>query len=130
MDITNLRILRKNLEAFIKADARSITLYRKVKVDSGAGSWVWSDSAEMINPQTFRLVPQKRRLSDLIENTQDGPIPSIQYVLVGYWDANVSRGDEFSINGTHYRVVAIEPHTNERAFTDRVVAQLEVRDAG
>lgn len=127
MDITNVRALRRVMGAFIRADLRMVSLSRKKKIDSGAGSWVWGD-AQTLPPQPFRLVPMKRRLSDLTSDTQDGRIPAIDYVLVGQWNADILVGDEFTLNSTQYKIVGIEPHTNERSHTDRVVAQLEVRD--
>lgn len=127
MDQRMTKALRKVMTEFIKADGRSIRLQRPSLERTPTGGFrkaAWEVKPE----QTFRLVPYKRRLTDLVKQMADGEIPHILYVLVGYWDADVERMDEFELDGAYYRVMGLEPHTAVESITDRKVAQLVVLD--
>lgn len=127
MDRKALPLLRKNLKEFIKADPREITLQRVEKVPTDNGSWIEGDPEE-IDPQIFRIVPMKRRLSNLEVDTQDGDIPLADFVLVGFWNADCQADDEFDLNGDKYKVVQVEPKINEdRSKADRLVVQVTMR---
>lgn len=126
MEIGALPILRRNLSAFISADPVSIVLTRSTQVKTLAGGTT-KGMPVSLPPQQFRLVPFKRRLSNEIQNTQDGNLKLASYVLVGRYNVDVQRGDEFDHNGESYTVVDIEPKTNDRLNTDRVSCSLEIR---
>jgi len=127
MDKQGLKILRKNLDAFIKADPVQITLSRPTQVDTGNGGWK-PGIPLTLNPQQMRLVPFKRRVSDDVQNTQDGQLMLATYILVGRYNVDAQKGDEFSHNDVNYRIHSVEPKSNDRANTDRVTLVLEVRD--
>jgi len=127
MDATMTQALRKVMGAFIKADGRSIVLMRPTFSTTPTGGYVKGDYSTL-DAQIFRLVPYKRRLTDLTTSKADGEIPLLPYVLVGAFDSDVERMDEFTLDGVFYRVQGIEPHTNDRVRTDRVVAQLIALD--
>lgn len=127
MDKRGLKILRRNLDAFIKADPIEVTLSRPTKVDAGNGGWK-PGIPVTLNPQQMRLVPFKRRVSDDVQNTQDGQLMLAPYILVGRYNIDVQKGDEFTHNDLSYRVHSIEPKSNDRTQTDRVTLVLEVRD--
>lgn len=124
MDKRALLMLRRNIDAFIKADPVTIALNRITKVETPAGGF--TEESYDILPQEFRLVPFKRRLTQQEVNTQDGPIPHLAYVLVGRYNVDVEKGDFFDLNGDRWRVVGVEPNTDRRDRTDRVSAELEV----
>lgn len=126
MERIGLSILRFNMKVFIAADYRDITIERPTKTATNAGSWV-EGNPELIAPQRFRLIPAKRRHSNPEVDSQDGDIPVQDWTMIGYWDSNIQRDDEFELNGDRYKVVAITPDTGEREFTDRVTAQVEIR---
>jgi len=127
MDTIELKVMRRQLDAFIQADPRTIVFTRQTKVDSGAGGWVQGPEVHT-NPQQFRLVPFKRRLTQQEQNTQDGDVPLIPYVLVGYWNSDVERDDLFTLSGIYYEVIGVEPKiASDRSQADRVVCELEVR---
>lgn len=128
MDQTMVTQLRKVMAAFIAADAYSIVLQRPTFSHTATGGYVKGPYTS-VPAQRFRLVPYRRRLTDLTTPTADGEVPTIPYVLVGVYNSNIQRMDEFSLNGTFYRVQGMEPHTNDRVHTDRVVAQLIALDA-
>lgn len=127
MDATMAAALRTVMSAFIKADGHSIVLQRPTFTTTATGGYS-KGSFIAIPAQTFRLVPYRRRLTDLTTPQADGEIPTIPYVLVGVYNSNIQRMDEFTLNGGYYRVQGIEPGTNLRATTDRVVAQLITLD--
>lgn len=127
MDATMTGPLRKVMAAFIKADGRSITLQRPSFSHTGSGGYV-KGSFQALPPQVFRLVMYRRRLTDLTTPKADGEVPTLPYVLVGVYNSNIQRMDEFTLDNAYYRVQGIEPHTNDRVHTDRVVAQLIALD--
>lgn len=129
MDAKMAPYLRKVMAAFIEADGRSITLQRPEFTKTDTGGYAKSNFTPQ-PPQTFRLVPYRRRLTDLTTPKADGEVPTLPYVLVGYYNSNIQRMDEFTLDNVYYRVQGIEPHTNDRVHTDRVVAQLIALDVG
>lgn len=127
MDKTMNDALRRVMAEFIRVDGREIRLQRPTLEKTPTGGFrkaAW----EVLPPQTFRLVPYKRRLTDMVKQVADGEIPILYYVLVGLWNANIERMDEFELDGAYYRVMGLEPHTAVERFTDRKVAQLVVRN--
>lgn len=128
MDQTMTKQLRKVMAAFLKADGRSITLQRPEFTRTDAGGYV-KGNYTALPPQLFRLVPYRRRLTDLTTPTADGEVPTIPYALIGVYNSNIQRMDEFELDNVFYRVQGLEPHTNDRVHTDRVVAQLIALDA-
>lgn len=101
MDSVELRVNRKQTDAFIKENFVTITLVRGGgRVSDGAGGWTTTPGAP-ISPQMFRLIPQGG-------NTQsrniDGEQISPAYVMIGKHDANIQTGDTFLYNGRNYDV--------------------------
>lgn len=127
MDATMTPYLRDVMREFINADGRQIILQRPTFSKTETGGYV-KGSFTSLPPQTFRLVMYKRRLTDLTTTKADGEIPILPYVLIGYYNSDIQRMDEFTLDGTYYRVQGLEPHTNDRVHTDRVVAQLVALD--
>lgn len=129
LDRAGLRVLRLNLDAFITSDPITITLTRLTRVKTANGGFK-KEAPAFIGPQTFRLTPFKRRLSNFTTNTQDGDIPRIEYIMTGRWDADIERWDEFTYNGDQFMVVSIERKSDDRAHTDRVTAQVSNKAEG
>jgi hypothetical protein len=122
-----LRMKRQVLAAYIRADPVVVSFRRYPRVDDGAGGWV-RGPVQNIAPQTMRLVPYKRRLTNLTDHTADGDIPNVQYSLVATPNVDVERWDEFTLNGAEYKVMGIEPKTQIRDSADRVTILIEIRD--
>lgn len=129
MDSTMTDALRKVMAEFIRADGRQIVLRRPTLSQTGTGGYI-KGNYQALAPQLFRLVPYRRRLTDLTTPKADGEIPTLPYVLIGSYNTNIQRMDEFTLDNVFYRVQGLEPHTNDRVHTDRVVAQLIALDAG
>lgn len=127
MDSTMTIHLRKVMGEFIRADGRMVSLRRPTFTRTATGGYSKGDFREL-PPQLFRLVMYRRRLTDLTTPKADGEVPTLPYVLVGAFNSDVERMDEFSLDGVYYRIQGIEPHTNNRELTDRVVAQLIALD--
>lgn len=123
LDLKGLRILRKNMDAFIRADPVEIALSRRVKVKTDAGGWV-QGPPRVLDPQQFRIGWFTRRLSKSVENTAEGYISVQSYILIGRHNVDLLPDDEFDYNGDHYFVKEVEPKANDRANTDRVVGIL------
>jgi hypothetical protein len=126
MERKGLAVLRRNMKVFIEADYRDIWLERPTKTPTSNGSWI-EGLPDPLAPQMFRLIPAKRRHSNPEVDSQDGNIPFQDWTMIGEYDADVQRDDEFTLNGDRYKVTAVTPDTAEREFTDRVVVQLELR---
>jgi hypothetical protein len=125
MDLKALPLLRKNLDAFIRADPVTVTLTRRQKIKTPAGGFTRQESG--VGPQEFRLVAFQRRLYSFTAVGQvTGYVPALKYALIGRWDCDILRDDEFELNGDRYFVTSIEPKTGDRIHTDRVVAELRV----
>jgi hypothetical protein len=126
MDQRAMPVLRRLLKEFVKADPREVIVSRPTKIESDNGSWTEGDP-EVLDPQIFRLVPMKRRLSGLEVDTQDGHLQVEDWVLVGAVDTDIMQDDEFDLNGDHFKVVRVEPKVNDRAKADRVVVQVTMQ---
>lgn len=122
-----LKMMRRSLSAFIRAEEVPIVFTRTVKTETDNGSWTENDAPLSLDPQMFRVVPFKRRLVHQEADTQDGAIPAIPYVLVGRPGVDVQRDDEFEIQGRPCKVVGVEATTSNVDETDRVVVEFEAR---
>jgi hypothetical protein len=123
LDLKALPMLRKNLDAFIRADPLMISLARSVKIQTDAGGWVKGPPV-ILAPQQFRIGWFTRRLSKSVNNTAEGYISVQSYIIIGRWDVDLLRDDEFDYQGNHYIVDEVEPKTDDRTHTDRVVGIL------
>lgn len=99
-----LKWQRKQTEAFIAADPRSIALDRRVRTSDGAGGFVNGALTTMAS-QTFRLLPQEDGAT--ARTTAEGETATPEYMLMGRWDADMQRWDEFRIGTRRYQVVFI-----------------------
>ena len=123
LDRMGLRVLRLNMDAYIKSDPIMLQIERRVREQTANNGWRMGAPQEK-DPQQFRILPFKRRLSEFMVNTQDGEIPRADFILIGRWNVDIERWDSFMYNGDKYMVVSIEMKSNDRLKTDRVVAQV------
>lgn len=123
-----LQSRRRNLAAFINADPISVEFSRYPQVSDGAGAWT-KGPVEYVPAQVCRLVPYKRRLASLTDSVPSGDLPNVQYSLVGSWDMDVERWDEFYYNNAWYKVMGMEPNSERTEYNDRVTVLVELRDA-
>lgn len=104
---------RRVLRQFLHAEPLRIIIQRPTITTTAAGGKVKSNPQDLA-PQTFRLIPFKKRLTTMTRDTPDGNIVNLPYVLLGEHDADVQPGDSFEHNGGIYDVVSIEPNTSYR----------------
>lgn len=90
-----LRVLRRNTEAFIDADPREITLMRAASVPTGTGG-ARPGVAAPLATQTLRLIPQAESTSTE-RRLPDGSVVIPTWVLLGMHTANMQRGDTFTL---------------------------------
>ncbi len=120
---------RRVLLQYIAADPVVVQFIRYTRPADGAGGWKKGPAISPgPSPQTMRLVPYKRRLTNLTDHTADGDIPNVQYSLVSRWDADVERWDEFFMNDAWFKVMGIEPKTELAAMSDRLTILIQIRD--
>lgn len=112
---------RQQVQEFIAAEPAVIALNRKPRVSTAAGGYTEGDETTL-DPQQFRLVPFKRRLTHGAASGSggEGRVASLPYVLVGAHDADVQIGDYFSYNGLDYEVLSIEPNRRVRTAAELV----------
>lgn len=104
---------RRQVDAEIKTDPIDIVVYRKPKVADGAGGWRWGPPTPVNGgrPQTVLIAPAKRRLSDMLVNTELGDVVDYPYIIVAKHDAELQRGDLFTWNGDKFEVKTVHIKT-------------------
>ena len=101
---SELEAQRKLTKMFIAADALSLVLTRTPKVSDGAGG-LKNGTPVNLTAQTLRLNP----LQDAVQQrtTADGKQVLPQYMLMGEYNADIARGDTFTLSGRRYEVVFV-----------------------
>lgn len=99
---------RRNTQAFIDADWVTITLLRAEWSSDGAGGSVKGDSVPL-TPQRMRLIPSQDGAT--LRTTANGEEVAPDYTLMGLWDADIERWDEFTLNGMRYEIVFVNQNT-------------------
>lgn len=115
---TRILMSRRHTKAFMDRDPLSISLTRKTRVDSGAGGWVHSNPVTL-DPQEFRMTPFKRRLGPGESASPDGDVANTQFLLMGTVDADIEKGDEFSVGDDNFLVLRV--HFKRQVRTIAVV---------
>lgn len=95
------RLLTK---AFIEADVLPVVLVRSTWVSDGAGGSVKGDPVSLA-PQRMRLIPLGDGAQERFDANGESVRPS--YKLLGFYDADMERWDEFTLNGSRYEVVFV-----------------------
>ena len=96
--------------AFIDADVRMIDLLRSPRTADGAGGVAVGDPVS-VGAQRLRLLPQEDGAT--ARTTAEGETATPQYMLMGPWNANMQRFDEFVLDGVRYQVVYIDDRKYE-----------------
>jgi hypothetical protein len=96
--------------AFIQADVRDVVLMRSPRTDDGAGGFVVGEPVP-VAAQKLRLLPQEDGATE--RTTAEGESATPQFMLMGPWNANMQRFDEFTLDGVRYQVVYIDDRKYE-----------------
>lgn len=105
-----LAVQRQLSVAFIAADAQTIVLQRRTRTPDGAGGVTVGEPVPQA-PQTFRLLPQEDGAT--ARTNADGEAATPEYMLMGYWDCNMARFDEFAIGARRFQIVYIDDRQYE-----------------
>ena len=92
---------RRQVDAMINADPVSIQLRRREKIPLTGNSWRWGPEVTLA-PQQALLVPFKRRLSEMLVNTELGDLVELPYVLLGRYNLDAQKDDRFTWNGDEF----------------------------
>lgn len=101
---TEARVQKALTDAFIAADVSTITLIPAEFVSNGSGGRKRNDLPARL-PQSMRLIPQDANAAE--RETLDGSVVQPNYMLLGVWNAAMTRGDRFTNSGTRYEVVYV-----------------------
>ncbi len=99
-----LELQRRLTLGFLAADAREIVIQRRPRTSDGAGGTVLGSPADLA-PQYFRLLPSEDGAT--ARTTAEGETATPEYMLLGRWDADLQRFDEFEIDGRRFQVIFI-----------------------
>jgi hypothetical protein len=103
---------RRQVQAEINSDPVEILPSRRTKVDDGAGGWRYAGPPTPIDkPLRVLIAPAKRRLSDMVVNTELGQVIDYPYIVLARHDADIERDDTFFWQGEEYQVKSIHIKT-------------------
>lgn len=112
---------RLQIDAMIKADPIDVVIRRYSVVKLPDGGTRKNPTPTVLVSQKARLIPFKRRMTEFLNNTELGDVPDLPYVLLGYWDMDLKRGDLFTYNGDEFEVKTLdiaEPEVKTSAHVD------------
>lgn len=117
---------RRLVAAFIKANPVTAAFTRAgVKVQTAGGGYTRGTPTEL-EPQTFAIVPAKRRYDNGIINAEAGDIKESQWLLLGSHTLNVAVDDEFTWLDQHYYVTAVHP-TRRGSGVESILCSIDYR---
>lgn len=107
------RVLRRQTKVFIESDATVLRLVPHTEERTPAGGLRRAPRTAR-KPQSFRVVAKDRRATAnggnlVVGRSQDGDIRADNLELLGEWDAEMERGDQFDLDGTTYVVTEVQP---------------------
>lgn len=107
-----LRVERRNTTAYIARAPITVTLVKSSKVRQAGGGWKYVDGDPKA-PQTVTLILQTAgALSNDVAPLAagDGRNLTLNYIMVGEWNADIEEGDKFTLNGREARVQYLLPY--------------------
>lgn len=104
---------RRQIRAMVEADEFQLVLTRRAKVDLPDGGWRWGPEV-VLPPQTATLLPYKRRMSDMVIDTEQGDLTVYQYLVVAEGPLDILRDDEFEHLDRKFRVDSVDVKTEVR----------------
>jgi hypothetical protein len=122
MNKTELIMRRRNVLAFIQADPIKLVISRSPEPtkNTETGGWVKSAPTDL-NPQTARIVLNKRRYTNGLINSEAGDIPHTDYLLIAMYNKNIEVEDTFVWLGDNYHVTGIYG-----ARTESILASIDM----
>lgn len=119
---TDIEVLmaRRQIDEMIRRDAEYISFRRKTRIRTADNGWI-EGPEETLAPQQVSLIPFKRRMTEIMVNTEFGDVPDLPYVLLGRHNLNIQQYDTFTLRGEEFRVESIdigEPDVKTAAHID------------
>lgn len=97
-----INVEREQTEQFIDQNPTMITFTRNTKVPDGAGGGTYTPTP--LPPQKVRVIAQSRLVSVERRNVHGATVrPDMN--LLALWDADIQRGDTFSLNNMDMEVI-------------------------
>lgn len=94
------QIRRRDTKLFIDENPVTVQFRRPVIEPNNQGGFVQTGE-NVLEPQTVRLIPESiRNVSFGGLGSQAGPQTSVSVSLLAEWDADIQRGDYFTVPGT------------------------------
>jgi hypothetical protein len=106
---------RRQVTAMIERDEVTIIPHRREKISDGAGGWTWGPYEEQ-DPVVCSIIPAKRRLAQMTENTELGDVTKYPFVVLAHHDADLLRDDWFTWNGDDFQVKFLYVKTEIETF--------------
>lgn len=97
---------RRQVDAEINADPVRVTMERREKTSDGAGGFVWGSYVPQA-PVEVLIMPAKRRMSDMLVNTELGDVVDYPFWLLARHTADIQPGDKFLWEGDTFVVKQI-----------------------
>ena len=113
MNPTELKMRRRVVQAFIKADPVQVTFNRGGDPNRTAAGGVTRGPATPLLPQQARIVQNRRRYDNGLVNSEAGYIPNTEYLLLGMHTLDVEVDDSFEWAGDTWKVTGIHPTRTE-----------------
>lgn len=104
---------RRQIRALISEDPINLVLHRRTEIPDGAGGFKKGPSTPL-PAQRVTILPFKRRMSELIIATEMGDVVDYPYAVVGMYNLDIKRDDEFDWDGEHFVVHAVDVKTEVR----------------
>lgn len=101
---SELAIQRSLTKEFVQADNLEVVLYRRSGSGDGAGGTVYGPPVPLA-PQVMRLIPQQSGVPERL--TANGVAVTPSYALLGTYEADMERGDTFTLDTGRYEVVFV-----------------------
>lgn len=101
---------RRQIAQMIEDDPTEVVLRRRERVEVPGGGWRWADPVDgtPLKPQTVKLIPFKRRMTQFLVGTELGPMADLPYVLLGYHDMDIQKDDLFTFEGGEFEVKTLD----------------------
>lgn len=90
-------------------DTKSIALLRSIRVPDGEGGFRWTPPTLPIGPQEVLILSTATREIQS-RQTEEGELVQPESLVLGRWDLDIKRFDEFTADGLTYKVVWVYPN--------------------
>lgn len=107
---TEIAWKRRGTQQFIDANPYAVILIPTIEIKTAAGGKVSTDGSPRL-PQILRLIDQATASGTVPGRfrAQDGQQRRATFMLLGPWDAEMSVGDHWTVDGKRYEITEVLP---------------------